>query len=156
PEHFQAENVMDLPEFLGRHRPSWSSVRWIRVQGLSDMEAIRAIAEKYGLHPLAIEDLLAPQRPKAEDYPGLADQPGRLFVVARGMCRVSSRLRSQQVCLFLGRHTLISFENAGADFFESLGKRMEKPNSRIRQNDTSFLLYTMLDVLIDHLFPILE
>jgi magnesium transporter len=153
----QVDNVFDLLEFLGRHRPSWSSVRWIRVEGLADMEAIRAIAEKYGLHPLAIEDLLSPQRPKAEDYPGLdEDQPGRLFIVARCICRVSTRLKSQQICLFLGRHTLISFEGANTNLFGAFAKRLEKSNSRVRQNDASFLLYAMLDVLIDCLFPILE
>ncbi len=47
---------------------------------------VRAFAEKYQLHPLAVEDVLhRVQTPKAEDYPGSADQPGRLFVVARAI-----------------------------------------------------------------------
>lgn len=155
-ERVQITDVTDLAEFLSHHRAEWVKVRWISVRGLKDMDALRALAEKYGLHPLAIEDLLSPQRPKAEDYPGSGEQPGRLFVVARGIRRAASRPQSKQVSLFLGRTTLISFEDADCDLFESIRKRLQKPASRIRQNDASFLLYTVLDVLIDDLFPVLE
>jgi magnesium transporter len=156
PDRVQITEVANLAEFLSQHRDEWVKVRWIGVRGLQDMDALRALAEKYGLHPLAIEDLLSPQRPKAEDFPGAADQPGRLFVVARGVRRSGARLQSKQISLFLGRTTLISFEEAGCDLFETIRKRLQKPASRIRDNDASFLLYVLLDVLIDDLFPILE
>lgn len=156
PEHVQVEEVNDLPAFLQRHRPDWSKVRWIAVRGLNDMEALRGIAEKYGLHPLAIEDVLSPQRPKADDFPGSGEQPGRLFIVARGIRRASGRLQNKQISLFLGRQTLISFEDDDCDLFVTIRKRLQKPNSRVRLNDASFLLYSLLDVLIDELFPILE
>jgi magnesium transporter len=156
PERVQITEVADLAEFLTHHRAEWVKVRWISVRGLKDMEALRALAEKYGLHPLAIEDVLTPQRPKADDYPGSADKPGRLFVVARGVKRTAGRLQSRQISLFLGRNTLISFEEGDCDLFETVRKRLQKPGSLIRQNDASFLLYALLDVLIDGLFPLLE
>src|SRR5262245_46384186 len=156
PDRVQITEVSNLPEFLSHHRGEWVKVRWIGVRGLQDMDALRALAEKYGLHPLAIEDLLSQQRPKAEDYPGSGDQPGRLFVVARGVRRLGGRLQSKQISLFLGRTTLISFEEAGCDLFETVRKRLQKPACRIRENDASFLLYALMDVLIDDLFPLLE
>jgi magnesium transporter len=155
-ERVQITEVTNLAEFLTHHRAEWVKVRWISVRGLKDMEALRALAEKYGLHPLAIEDVLTPQRPKADDYPGSADKPGRLFVVARGVKRTAGRLQSRQISLFLGRNTLISFEDNDCDLFETVRKRLQKPGSLIRQNDASFLLYALLDVLIDGLFPLLE
>nr|UJH94481.1 Zntb [Starmerella bombicola] len=52
------------------HRPDWSRVRWVVVNGLS-WEALQPIALKYELHPLAIEDMLdVPQRTKLEIFPG--------------------------------------------------------------------------------------
>ena len=99
-ERFQVEQVTDLPDFLARHRPPWSSVRWINIDGLTDMGVIRAFAEKYNLHPLAVEDVIhVPQRPKSEDYPTAEKLQARLFVVARmlsldqGAC-IPSRLVS--------------------------------------------------------------
>ena len=155
-ERVQITDVSDLAEFLSHHRADWVKVRWIGVRGLKDMDALRTLAEKYGLHPLAVEDLLSPQRPKADDYPGSAEQPGRLFVVARGVRRSGGRLQTKQISLFLGRTTLISFEEGDCDLFESIRKRLQKPTCRIRENDASFLLYALLDVLIDDLFPLLE
>jgi magnesium transporter len=155
-ERVQVTEVPDLAGFLSLHRDEWVKVRWIGVRGLKDMDTLRALAEKYGMHPLAIEDLLSPQRPKVEDYPGSAEQPGRLFVVARGIRHSGGRLQSKQISLFLGRTTLISFEDADCNLFESVRKRLQKPTCRIRQNDASFLLYALLDVLIDDQFPLLE
>ncbi len=156
PDRVQITEVADLADFLSHHRAEWVKVRWISVRGLKDMVAMRAMAEKYGLHPLAIEDLLSPQRPKSEDYPGSAEQPGRLFVVARGVRRTGNHLQTKQIGLFLGRTTLLSFEEAHCDLCDSIRKRIQKSASRIRQNDASFLLYALLDVLIDDLFPLLE
>src|SRR5439155_433742 len=126
-------------------------------RGLKDMQVLQGIAEKYGLHPLAIEDVLSPQRPKAEDYPGAAEQPGRLFVVARGVRRAGGRIQGKQISLFLGRTSLISLEDESCDLFEAIRARLQKPGgSNICQNDASFLLYSLLDVLVDGLFPVLE
>jgi magnesium transporter len=58
PGRAQQQLVEDLEDFLARHRPDWSVVRWINVDGLSNMGVIHALATKYDLHPLAIEDLL--------------------------------------------------------------------------------------------------
>src|SRR5262245_29091392 len=70
PEHCQVEEVRDPAAFLARHRPEWSVVRWINVDGATDPVLTQALAQKYQLHPLAVEDVLHPgQRPKAEDYP---------------------------------------------------------------------------------------
>jgi magnesium transporter len=157
PEQFQVEEVSDIPDFLARHRPPWSRVRWINIDGLSQMEVIRAFAEKYQLHPLVIEDVLYKvQSPKAEDYPGSADQPGRLFVVARAIEEHEGRLRSDQVSLFLGRTTLLTVHETHTDDLEPVRQRIQTRGSRLRQNDVSFLLYVLLDGIVDHFFPVLE
>src|SRR5262245_39103742 len=47
PERVQITEVKDLAEFLSHHRAEWVKVRWISIRGLKDMEALRALAEKY-------------------------------------------------------------------------------------------------------------
>ena len=92
-DHYLVQEIADLPDFIERHRPEWCKVRWISVRGLSDMDVIHALAEKYALHPLAIEDVLAEnQRPKVDDYPGSGENPGRLFVVAKTVGAMHDRL----------------------------------------------------------------
>ena len=156
PEQSQVLDVTDLADFLGHHRPAWSRVRWIDVQGLGDMVVIHALAQKYELHPLAIEDVLTRQRPKADDYPAADGHPSRLFVVARKPRLLGSRLVIDQISLFLGRNTLVTFQPFEGDVFDEIRRRLATPGSRIRQNDVSFLLYSLLDAVVDTLFPILE
>jgi magnesium transporter len=157
PDRVERQDIKDVPGFLARHRPEWSRVRWINVDGLSRMEVLQALAEKYGLHPLAIEDVLHPlERPKVEDFPGSADQPGRLFVVARAIDEREGILHSDQVSLFLGRTTLLTFQDVHRQDLEPVRRRIMTDGSRIRGNDASFLLYVLLDGIVDRYFPILE
>jgi len=157
PDACEFHDVDDIHAFLATHRPDWSSVRWIRISGLTDMGVIRAVAEKYALHPLAIEDLLhLGQRPKAEDYAASPEHPGRLFIVAQLPRRVEGRLLCDQMSFFLGRRTLISFQLREEGIFEQVDHRLRSKDSRLRRNDASFLLHSLLDAIVDHFFPILE
>ena len=159
PEQIQAQEIADLAAFLELHRPVWTRVRWIHVEGLQDQGVIRALAEKYQLHPLAIEDVMnGGHRPKLEDFPGTGDLPGRLFVVA-GCVRQSEtddQMRSEQISFFLGRSTLISFHQSASPAIGEIRRRLESQRSRVRQNDASFLLYALIDALVDRFFPILD
>ena len=157
PEQVRVERVDDVRSFLATHRPEWSSVRWIDVVGVGDPTLLRALAEKYELHPLAVEDVVnRGQRPKAEDYPASAEHPGRLFVVVRLVDRVDGNLSTEQVSLFLGRDTVLSFRARGPEPFVPIVQRIETPNSRLRRSDASFLLYCLIDAVVDHSFPLLE
>ncbi len=160
PDHMDRhDNVeRDLQGFLRNHRPEWTQVRWINVDDLHDGATIHALAEKYGLHPLAIEDVQhVPQRPKVDQYPGEGDQPPRLFIVLRMLKMVDGHLRSEQVSIFLGRRTVITFqEGLPGDVWESIRQRLTHKDARLRKNDASFLLYTLLDAVVDECFPILD
>ena len=156
-ENLLVQDIKDFPAFIEQHRPAWSKVRWINLRGLGDMHVIHALAEKYELHPLAIEDLLAgQQRPKVDDYPGSGEHPGRLFVVAKVVRATRQRITSRQVSFFLGRNTLITFQDSSQDIFDSVHRRIESKGSRLRSNDVSFLLYVLLDSIVDELYPLLE
>ncbi len=144
-------------DFLAHHRPPWSEVRWIHIAGPCDPALARAFADKYELHPLAIEDVLnLDQRPKAEDFAFSEDHPGRLFIIARAVARKGDHVETEQVSFFLGRKTLVSFEEKEPDLLLAVESRIRDRGSRLRQHDVSFLLYCMLDHLVDSFFPILE
>ena len=84
PSQARVHEVTDLPGFLAAHRPEWAAVRWINVDGLGDMSVVRGLAEKYRLHPLAVEDVLhVTHRPKVEAYDDDGTQQARLFIIAR-------------------------------------------------------------------------
>jgi magnesium transporter len=151
-------DIDNLEDFLDHHRPDWSAVRWINVAGLSDMHLVHALATKYDLHPLAIEDVLhLSQRPKVEPYGGEEDEmQARLFIVAHSLQLKDECLQSEQVSIFLGHKTVLTFQEAPSDMWEPIRQRLKAKSSRLRHNDASFLVYSLLDANLDRCFPILE
>lgn len=152
------QQVEDLNSFLDYHRSEWVKVRWINVDGLSDMGVIHALATKYELHPLAIEDLLdLSDRPKVEPYGGEeSDLRARMFIVARTLELAVGRLVSRQISLFLGHNTVLTFRETPSQEWEHVRQRLRTKGSRLRNHDASFLAYSLLDAIVDQCFPILE
>jgi magnesium transporter len=158
PEQTHFQDVNDLDDFLVHHRPEWSAVRWINIDGLSDMKVIHGLATKYELHPLAIEDLLhIPQRPKIESIGGSdSEMRARLFIIARMLQIHGSELENEQISIFLGHKTVLTFQEQRGDVWDPIRQRIQTKGSRLRLNDAGFLVYALLDAIVDHCFPILE
>lgn len=158
PEQHELTGILNVEEFLAKHRPPWAAVRWINVDGLSDMTVIEALAKKYDLHPLAIEDLLHhPQRPKVDYYGGSgSEHQARLFIIARMVELVNNRLEQDQISIFLGHTTILTFQQKPGDVWDPIRQRIRASGSRLRTNNASFLAYELLDAIVDHCFPILE
>jgi magnesium transporter len=141
-------HVADIPEF-----PDDGRVRWIEMNGLGDVEELKAWGEKYHLHPLALEDVLhTGQRPKLEPY----DE--HLFIVAQMIYRDSARkLCGEQVSIFLRHNLLITIqEEDETDTFQPVRDRLRGGRGFIRKRKADYLAYALLDSIVDHCFPALE
>jgi magnesium transporter len=156
-DRVSTQDVADIEAFFENHRPEWTAVRWIHVEGLSDLHTVRALAIKYDLHPLAIEDLLhVPQRPKLDAFDAASEHQARLFIIVRMLQLSDEHLQGQQVSIFLGHKTVLTFLETSGDIWDPIRVRLATKGSRLRQNDASFLVYSLLDSIVDHCFPILE
>jgi magnesium transporter len=156
-DRYEMQEISDLPGFIAHHRPAWSTVRWINVDGLGDLGVVRALAEKYHLHPLAIEDVLhVPQRPKVQAYDEVAEYQARLFIIVRMMELREGQLLTEQVSLFVGHHTVLTFQETPGDVWDPIRQRVRTAGSRLRTTDASFLAYSLIDAVVDQAFPILE
>jgi magnesium transporter len=152
------QQITDLDGFLAQHRPEWTAVRWINVAGLSDMSVMQSLATKYDLHPLAIEDIFQrTHRPKVESYGGGETEfMARLFIITQALYTENDELKNEQISIFLGHKTVLSFQDGYNDLWEPVLHRIKNKGSRLRSHDASFLAYSMLDVLVDRNYPILE
>jgi len=157
PAEVRFEEVPDLAEHLARHRPPWATVRWINVNGLTDLGVIRGLAEKYRLHPLAVEDVLhIPQRPKVQAYEAEGPFQARIFVIARMMELREAQLHTEQISIFVGHNTVLTFQETSGDVWDPVRARLRNAGSHLRRHDAGFLAYSLIDAMVDHVFPILE
>jgi len=131
-----------------RGRPSTT---WIHVSGHPEVERLRELGAALGLHPLALEDVSnTGQRPKCERF------DSQLFVIVSLPVAASGTIRTEQVSLFLLDNLLISFHEGASDAFEPVRKRLRDSVGNLRTRKSDALLYALLDLVIDHGFPVLE
>lgn len=149
-DRLESYAVENLTEFLATPRPEWVKVRWINVDGLHPY-VINQFKEAFKFHTLAAEDVLhVPQRPKVENY------DNHLFLTTRMLTLGTNHLHGEQMSAFYFGNTLLTFQEDRGDVFDSIRARIRTPGSRHRINATGYLLYSLLDAIVDHCFPILE
>jgi len=142
--------VEDLAEFLNKPRSDWVKVRWLNLDVLHPW-VVNQIRKAYKYHTLAAEDVMnVPQRPKVEAY------DHELFIVTRMLSLASGAVAAEQVSMFYRPDTLVTFQETHGDIWEPIRQRINNPKSRLRANDAGYLLYALLDAIVDHCFPILE
>ena len=148
PDHFTETDIVGVEALAGRIRKD--GVNWIDVVGLGDAGVITRLGEVFGLHRLALEDVLhVHQRPKVEEY------GNQLFIVFRLLDR-QAREPSEQVSLFLCPGTVITFQEHAGDSFDHVRARLRHGRGLIRTMGADYLTYALLDSVIDHYFPVLE
>ncbi len=128
-----------------------NQVNWLNILGTNQTALLHEINNTYGIHPLVIEDINhTNQRPKMESY---ADY---LFVTLRLFKEENLRLESQQVSFILKNNLLISVLENETPVFESVIQRISKAQGLIRSKGEDYLLYALMDAVIDSYFDVLE
>lgn len=136
------------------HEQEHQTVKWLNVDGVHNSQLIEEIGKKFKLHPLLLEDVSnTQQRPKLEEY------DNTLFLIVKMLSynELEKRIEVEQVSLVLGNNFLISFqEDKEGDILDPLRERLRVGKQKIRKSGADYLLYCILDMVIDHYFVILE
>src|SRR4030042_2504165 len=112
-----------------------NGVVWLDIWGLSDPGVVKAVGDRFGFHPLALEDVLnIPQRPKVDRY------ENHLLVILR---EVSYPVETEQVSLFLSDSLVVTFQERPGDPFDPIRDRLRKGWGRIRPLGGDSLLYSL-------------
>lgn len=146
---------LDVPDVASIPEPPAGHVSWIDVDGLADTTLLQALGQRYELHPLLQEDVLnTEQRPKLDEF------DDNLFLVTRMLSMEGSgatrQLRTEQVSFVLGKNHVISFQERPGDVLEPIRERIRKGTGRIRRKGPDYLLYGLLDVIVDNYFAVVE
>lgn len=126
---------------------------WINVDGLCKTE-VESLTDYFKIHPLLTEDILSiGQRAKMDEVDGL------LFCLLPMIYfnKETKCIELEQVSIVVGNGFLLSFqEDATRDVFDPLRNRLRNGSQRIREKGIDFLCYSMLDVIVDSYFSIIE
>ncbi len=147
-KEFHSTNVDECLHFKTSNRLSW-----INIDGLRKGE-VEKVCEHYGVHPLLVEDILSiNQRPKMDEVEGV------MFCLLNMLYfnDVKKTVETEQISIVLGKEFVLSFqEDASRDVFDPLRNKLKISKSQIRQRSADYLLYAMLDLIVDNYFLVME
>lgn len=144
------EQKIDDPHELQAFLEKWPVV-WVDVVGLGSEETLRAIAQVFAIHPLALEDVVhLHQRAKVDAY------ENSLYIVLR-IPDASHEQICEQFSMFLGKNFLVTFQERPGDCFDLVRSGLRLKDSAARQGlRPDYLAYRLIDAAIDAYFPVME
>ncbi len=142
----EEKQAADLPALMAADD---NSVFWVDIEGPSEAD-VRVMLDVFLFHPVAVEDTRNhEQRPKVEEYPGY------MFLIVNPVKMVKDELDFREVDIFVGRNYVLTVHN-GAETVVDEARRRLSNISVLPQISVSYILYTLLDVVVDGYFPIMD
>jgi magnesium transporter len=112
---------------------------------------LRDLGLAFNLHPLALEDVFhGNQRSKLDIYGNQG------FIVLNDPAYEEGEIKLRQVSIFFGENYVISFHEHKLDVFKPVRDRLEMPGSRLRTFGIDYLVYALIDLVVDRKFPLIE
>ena len=130
-----------------------ASTTWINIDGLKKDE-VEKVCNQFGIHQLITEDILSiGQRPKMDDINGLVF----CLLYMLYFNEEDSSVETEQISIVLGKNFVISFqEDATKDVFNSLRDKIKVSGSKVRLYGADFLFYSMIDLIVDNFYVVME
>ena len=151
-ENFE-EKSLSNQEKLSFNKVDKNDVDWYDIRGLHDTKLIESIGEVFKIHPIIQEDIVdVNARPKFEE-----DENG-LFIIIKALKFNSDtiKIESEHVALFLDEGLCISFQETSSDLFDQIRARIKERRGRIRNRKSDYLLFAILDLIIDEYLLIID
>jgi len=133
------------------HATDEAPLTWLHVQGRPSSELLDTIGEHFDLHALALEDVHnSGQRPKVEEF------DGQVFAVLSLPLYNDGQVEVHQASFFFASSYVLSFCEGPIDPYIPVLRRIQESAGKLRSRGSDYLLYALLDTVIDQGFPVLE
>ncbi|MDO6596737.1 magnesium/cobalt transporter CorA [Oceanihabitans sp. 2_MG-2023] len=142
-----SQNIEDAFHFKGQEH-----VTWINLNGLNNTTEIEKLGAHYNLHPLVLEDIVTTnQRAKLEEYEDY------LFIVFKMLhFKNEDEIVYEHMSMVVGENYVLTFQEADGDVFDELRDRIKNAKGRVRNAKADYLMYTILDAVVDNYFTVIE
>jgi len=150
-EHFEEK---ELAEFRETEKYiDESTVTWLNMVGLHDVQFIQKLGEHFGIHRLVLEDVLNTDlRPELDDYEDYIYICLKMLYIEES----TGQLLVEQISLILCPKTVLCFQEVEGDAFEPVRERLRNSTGRIRRVGPDYLAYALVDAIVDNYFIVLE
>jgi magnesium transporter len=128
-------------------------IKWIRITGVHNPEILSEIGKEFNIISLDLEDIAnTTQRPRIEER----DEYLLLVFKILQIDPESREVIIEQVSMVLGSNYVISFHETTPKVFETLRTRILTSKGRVRKMKSDYLVFTIIDIIMDHYFTLIE
>lgn len=150
-ENLHQEKLSEVKDCF-RYKHS-ASTTWINVDGIRRKD-IEDICNHFNIHSLVFEDIMSiGQRPKMDDI------DGAMFCLLNMLYfnEKDSAVETEQISIVLSKQFVLTFqEDASRDVFNPLRDKLQFRSNKIRQSGTDYLFYSLIDMIVDNYFLVME
>ncbi len=129
------------------HYQHKTSTTWFNIDGLHEEKIMHEIGKCFGLEQMLLADVMSTNmRPKVQEY------ENGIFISIKMLQQQhkDDLLKVENLSLVLTKSVLISFQEKKGDVFNPIRERIRNQKKRIRTSGTDYLLFTLLDIVIDN------
>jgi magnesium transporter len=126
---------------------------WIDFRGIQWLDNLDVLTQKFRLHPLIIEDILN------TDHRVKIDMTDHYVFVILKMLFINPKTNAiitEPYALYIDRNYLLSFHETNQEEFLELVRRLELPESRLRQSGLDYLVIRIIDTIVDQYYVVLD
>ena len=128
---------------------------WVRATAASPAE-LDAVADEFGLHPLAVEDVRNGVHPKVEEFDGYTFVLLKTAIRVRGETTFDEEIRDDPVGIFVGDGWLVTLATETIAPVQRTWEAIGGRDGRVRQRGADFAAYRVIDALVDSYFAVLD
>lgn len=127
-------------------------VVWLNIHGLYDTELIKQIGNIVGVDDYVVQDIL-----NINSRPRIEDLDNNLFFNIKSILeQTSDNIQVEQLSFLLKGNLLVSFQERKSDFFTEIRERIRHNTGMVRRKKNDYLLYLLLDAVMENFFITLE
>lgn len=145
-----------IEEPISSHEAVYSAIRgdmvnWFNVSGLHDSDIISSIGTQFSINNLALEDALnTSELPKTEEF------EHQLFITLKMIRLQDDEIETEHMSLVLGDRYLLVLQEKPGDVFDGVRNRLRISYGKFRSRGHDYLLYALLDAVVDNYFLVLD
>ncbi|MFB6299248.1 MAG: magnesium/cobalt transporter CorA [Halobacteriales archaeon] len=132
-----------------------SGTTWVRADNV-DASTLDRIADVFGIHQLAIEDVINGVRPKVEEFDRYTFALIKTVELATGETTFAEEIRDIPVGIFMGEDWVVTMSTERDDPVDRVWRAVSSGDERLLERGPDFTAYRIIDVIVDEYFTILD
>ena len=128
---------------------------WIRAYD-ADEATLASVADVFGIHPLAVEDVTNGVRPKTEEFADYTFVLLQTAELTRGETTFEEEVRAEPVGVFMGEDWVVSMAPGSDAPVDRVWRAVAARDERLLERGPDFTAYRILDVIVDEYFDVLD